>query len=87
MLKEALAANTIGGKTDDDSRFRAAADDVRQAQAALSRIGPVPDQVRRSLADRFQRANRRITEASGGAGGSERARPTSGSSGSSRTGR
>ena len=63
MLKEALAANTIGGKTDDDSRFRAAADDVRQAQAALSRIGPVPDPVRRALADRFQRATRRISDA------------------------
>jgi hypothetical protein len=63
MLKEALAANTIGGKTDDDSRFRAAADDVRQAQAALSRIGPVPDQVRRALGDRFQRATRRISDA------------------------
>ena len=63
MLKEALAANTIGGKTDDDSRFRAAADDVRQAQAALSRIGPVPDHVRRALADRFQRATRRIADA------------------------
>ena len=43
MLKEALAANTIGGKVDDDSRWRAAAEDVRQAQAAWSRIGPVPD--------------------------------------------
>ena len=63
MLKEALAANTIGGKADDDSRFRAATEDVRQAQAALSRIGPVPDQVRRALADRFQRATRRITDA------------------------
>jgi len=63
MLKEALAANTIGGKTDDDSRLRAAADDVRQAQAALSRIGPVPDQIRRALADRFQRATRRIADA------------------------
>jgi hypothetical protein len=62
MLKEALAANTIGGKTDDDSRFRAASDDVRQAQTALSRIGPVPDQVRRALADRFQRATRRIAD-------------------------
>ena len=62
MLKEALAANTIGGKTDDDSRFRAASDDVRQAQATLSRIGPVPDQVRRALADRFQRATRRIAD-------------------------
>jgi hypothetical protein len=63
MLKEALAANTIGGKTDDDSRFRAAADDVRQAQTALSRIGPVPEHVRRGLADRFQRATRRIADA------------------------
>ena len=64
MLKEALAANTIGGKADDDSRFRAASDEVRQAQATLSRIGPVPDQVRRTLADRFQRATRRIADAS-----------------------
>ena len=62
MLKEALAANTIGGKSDDDSRYRAAADDVRQAQAALSRVGPVPDHVRRTLADRFQRASRRIAD-------------------------
>ena len=62
MLKEALAANTIGGKADDDSRLRAAGDEVRQAQATLSRIGPVPDQVRRALADRFQRATRRIAD-------------------------
>src|SRR6266436_3724818 len=63
MLKEALAANTIGGKADDDSRLRAASEEVRQAQATLSRIGPVPDQVRRALADRFQRATRRISDA------------------------
>jgi hypothetical protein len=62
MLKEALAANTIGGKVDDSTRFRAAADDVRQAQAAWSRIGVVPDSARRQLADRFQRAVRRISE-------------------------
>src|SRR6476660_9007492 len=63
MLKEALAANTIGGKVDDDSRFRAANDEVRQAQANWSRIGPVPEDTRRALADRFQRAIRRITDA------------------------
>jgi len=69
MLKEALAANTIGGKVDDDSRWRAAAEDVRQAQASWSRIGPVPEDVRRPLAERFARACRRITErASPGAG-------------------
>jgi hypothetical protein len=60
MLKEALAANTIGGKVDDDSRWRAAADDVRQAQASLARVGHVPEEARRVLADRFQRASRRI---------------------------
>ena len=49
MLKEALAANTIGGKVDDGSRLRAAAEDVRQAQASWSRIGAVPDEARRPL--------------------------------------
>jgi hypothetical protein len=62
MLKEALAANTIGGKPDEDSRLRAAQEEVRQAQAAFSRIGIVPDDARRQLTDRFQRAVRRISE-------------------------
>lgn len=62
MLKEALAANTIGGKPDDDSRLRAAAEEVRQAQSAFSRIGHVPEDARRQLVDRFQRAARRIAE-------------------------
>jgi len=62
MLKEALAANTIGGKVDDDARLRAAAEDVRQAQASWSRIGFVPEEARRSLADRFTRAIRAVSE-------------------------
>jgi hypothetical protein len=61
MLKEALAANTIGGKVDPEARRRAAQDDVRQAQASWSRVGPVPDEVRQQLADRFQRAIRQIS--------------------------
>jgi hypothetical protein len=72
MLKEALAANTIGGKVDDDSRWRAAAEEVRQAQASWSRIGVVPDRVRHSLADRFERACRRILERAGRPGGPDR---------------
>jgi hypothetical protein len=68
MLKEALAANTIGGKVDDDHRLRAAAEEVRQAQASWSRIGPVPEDARRALADRFQRAIRRISDRAGQAG-------------------
>jgi hypothetical protein len=60
MLKEALAANTIGGKVDVESRRRAAQEEARQAQASWSRIGHVADEERRTLADRFQRALRQI---------------------------
>jgi len=65
MLKDALAANTIGGKADNESRYRAADEEVRQAQANWSRIGPVPDEVRRALVDRFQSAIRRIHNQTG----------------------
>ena len=63
MLKEALAANTIGGKIDVESRRRAALEDVRQAQASWSRIGRVAEDARRALSERFQRALREISEA------------------------
>src|SRR5262249_27169591 len=65
MLEEALAANTIGGKGDYDSRLRAAAEEVRQAQASWSRIGPVPDDVRRALVERFQQTIRKISDRAG----------------------
>jgi hypothetical protein len=68
MLKEALAANTIGGKVDTDSKLRAAAEEVRQAQASWSRVGLVAEDVRRPLVERFQRACRRIQERAGAAG-------------------
>src|SRR5262245_35702622 len=87
MLKEALASNTIGGKVDEDARFRAAAEDARQAQAAWSRIGPVPDDVRRGLADRFQKALRVINEKAGGAGRAGGAGGVGRVSGSGRQGR
>jgi hypothetical protein len=66
MLKEALAANTIGGKADEEGRLRAAQEELRQAQAAFSRIGTVPEDARRQLADRFQRAVRKVTERTSG---------------------
>ena len=67
MLKEALAANTIGGKVDDGSRFRAAAEEAREAQASWSRIGAVPDAARRPLTVRFERACARINAKTGAA--------------------
>ena len=42
MLREALASNTIGGRAGEESKWRTMAEDVRQAQASWSRLGPVP---------------------------------------------
>jgi hypothetical protein len=67
-LKEALASNTIGGRAADDSRWRAATEEVRQAKVAWSGLGAVPEDLRRALGDRFQRACRRITDRTGSAG-------------------
>jgi hypothetical protein len=66
MLKEALAANTIGGKADDNIHKRAAVDEARQLQVEWARIGVVPEDARRALADRFRRACRQVVERADG---------------------
>ncbi|MBI3263732.1 MAG: DUF349 domain-containing protein [Acidobacteria bacterium] len=60
QLREALAANTIGGRVSDESRWRASLDEVRNAQAAWRCIGPVPRHVERNLSNRFRRACNRF---------------------------
>jgi hypothetical protein len=60
MWREALAANTIGGRIDEDAKWRAAAEDVREAQAAWSRVGYVPHAIKTPLAQRFERAAKRV---------------------------
>jgi hypothetical protein len=60
QLREALAANTIGGRADDEARWRNAADEVRKAQASWRRLGPVPDAVGPELEARFQKACHRF---------------------------
>ena len=62
MLREALASNTIGGRAGEEAKWRAMADDVRQAQAAWSRLGPVPGEAGRQLTERFHRACNRFFE-------------------------
>jgi hypothetical protein len=63
-LREALAANTIGGRStprlSEDARWRQAADEVKEAQAAWRRLGPVPGEAGRALQDRFGRACQRF---------------------------
>jgi hypothetical protein len=62
MLREALASNTIGGRAGEESKWRGMAEDVRQAQAAWSRLGPVPGDAGRALTERFHRACSRFQE-------------------------
>ena len=63
-LREALASNTIGGRgtsrVSEDAKWRAAADDVKDAQVAWQRIGPVLGEAGRVLAERFNRACQRF---------------------------
>lgn len=61
--RERLAANTItGGRTGetDESKWRAAEEEVRNAQAQWMRLGPVPPDIAAPLHERFQRACRRF---------------------------
>ena len=44
MLKDALAANTIGGRVDEDAKKRAAIAAVKEAQTAWRRLGRCPEQ-------------------------------------------
>ena len=62
LLKDALAANTIGGRVDDEAKRRAAVTAVRDAQVAWRRLGLVPGERARVLAARFHRACRRFFE-------------------------
>ncbi|HET7217298.1 MAG TPA: DUF349 domain-containing protein, partial [Vicinamibacterales bacterium] len=62
MLREALAANTIGGRAGEESKWRAMAEEVRQAQASWSRLGPVPGDAGRQLAERFHRSCNKFFE-------------------------
>lgn len=61
--RERLAANTIGGSRaggNEESRWRAAEQTVREAQVQWVRLGPVPPDIAAPLHERFQRACRRF---------------------------
>jgi hypothetical protein len=62
MLREALAANTIGGRAGEESKWRAMAEEVRQAQSAWSRLVPVPGETGRVMTERFHKACNRFFE-------------------------
>jgi hypothetical protein len=63
--REALAANTMGAaaaRQAEDARHRATEQEVRSAQSAWQRLGPLDPDERKPLQDRFDRACRRFFE-------------------------
>jgi hypothetical protein len=63
--REALAANTMGAgaaRQAEDARQRAAEQEVRSAQAAWARMGPMSPEQRKPLQERFDRAVRKFSE-------------------------
>lgn len=63
LLREALAANTIGGRIDADAQRRASREAAKELQDAWRRVGPVPGEEGRRLAGRFNAAIRRVLPA------------------------
>ena len=63
--REALAANTMGAgaaRQAEDARQRASEQEVRSAQAAWARMGPLRPEERKPLQERFDRAVRKFLE-------------------------
>jgi len=63
--REALAANTMGAgsaRQAEDARQRAAEQEVRSAQSAWTRLGPLASEERAPLQERFDRAVRKFFE-------------------------
>jgi len=60
--RERLASNTMGGRgpENEDAKWRAAEQEIRNAQSQWMRLGPVPPEVAGPLNERFQRALRRF---------------------------
>jgi hypothetical protein len=61
-LRSAFATNAMGGRAGEDTKWRAAADLVKDAQGAWSRLVPLDDPQARTLAARFREACRRVLE-------------------------
>jgi hypothetical protein len=61
-LRSALASNAMGGRASDETKWRAAADAVRDAQSAWLRLSPLAGQDAEALEPRFREACRRVND-------------------------
>ena len=74
-LRTALASNAMGGRVNQEPKWRAAAEHVKEAQTAWSRLAPIANP-ERDLETRFRDACRRVTDQARrhGAGGGQHPR-------------
>ncbi len=61
-LRDALASNTIGGRDAVEAKWQSAATELESAQGAWKRLGPLPGDAGRALAQRFDEACRRFAQ-------------------------
>lgn len=61
-LRSALASNAMGGRASEDSKWRAAADGVKEAQGAWARLAPVAGSEAHELEGQFKDACRRVND-------------------------
>jgi hypothetical protein len=72
-LRSAFATNAMGGRASEDSKWRVAADTVKDAQGAWARLVPLSDAAARTLENRFREACRRVLDHARRHGGSSNA--------------
>jgi hypothetical protein len=61
-LRSALASNAMGGRANEDTKWRAAADVVKDAQTSWQRLAPLAGPETRTLDARFREACRRVAD-------------------------
>jgi hypothetical protein len=61
-LRSALASNAMGGRANEDTKWRAAADAVKEAQSAWLRLSQVAGPDARALETRFRDVCRRVMD-------------------------
>ncbi|HET9372897.1 MAG TPA: DUF349 domain-containing protein, partial [Vicinamibacterales bacterium] len=61
-LRSAFASNAMGGRSSDESKWRAASEAVRDAQIAWQRLAPMAGDAAEMLEARFREACRKVSE-------------------------
>jgi hypothetical protein len=61
-LRLALASNAMGGRATDDSKWRAAAEAVKDAQAAWQRLAPMAGARAQEIESRFRQTCKRVND-------------------------